>query len=369
MTTADLRDFVLRWPLETFRTETARLLNSPVKGGNWEIEVSTILADAFTTGGAASRFESLQREAGDPFGRQIEGGGTFLLELLRGANQLPAPGRKRPYYSQRKAGVSDRHLPLDAAVTEFVRVVNDLADRGYFDGTFGVDCVDDRRDTEPGRMIAVEIGKQPPWPLYAKPLIDDQDLFLDLVEVLHDFAACPKGRDWHDWNECGWHYSNHSPALGQQVYRWSVNAILERTDLKLVLADDGEDIGRLVGSTDEARADLAAEMAQREDAATGDEVRHALALFRARGATDLDKRSACIALAGVLEQRRVLLREDLLRRDEGALFRIANEFAIRHQTEQQKGDYDPIFLDWVFWNYLATIELTDRLLVRRAPPA
>jgi len=29
-----------------------------------------------------------------------------------------------------------------------------------------------------------------------------------------------------------------------------------------------------------------------------------------------------------------------------------------------KASYDPVFLDWVFWWYLATIELTDRLLRR-----
>jgi hypothetical protein len=93
-------------------------------------------------------------------------------------------------------------------------------------------------------------------------------------------------------------------------------------------------------------------------------VRHAIALFRSRGSTELDKRSAVVVLAGVLEERRVLLKEKLFRKDEGALFQIANEFAIRHSSASQQGDYDPAFLDWVFWWYLATIELTDRVLAR-----
>jgi hypothetical protein len=29
-----------------------------------------------------------------------------------------------------------------------------------------------------------------------------------------------------------------------------------------------------------------------------------------------------------------------------------------------EGDYDPVFLDWIFWLYLATVELTDSLLAR-----
>jgi hypothetical protein len=43
-----------------------------------------------------------------------------------------------------------------------------------------------------------------------------------------------------------------------------------------------------------------------------------------------DRRSAAITLAGVLEERRALLKAELLRDDEGALFQIANRFAIRH---------------------------------------
>jgi hypothetical protein len=66
----------------------------------------------------------------------------------------------------------------------------------------------------------------------------------------------------------------------------------------------------------------------------------------------------------VLENRRPLLKEHLVKKDEGTLFRLANEFGIRHQNAQQQADYDPVFLDWVFWFYLATIELSDRFLAR-----
>ncbi len=144
-----------------------------------------------------------------------------------------------------------------------------------------------------------------------------------------------------------------------------MNRLLERTSLGLRLADEGEDTGRLVVLTDAARGELVERMAQRADATTGDVVRHALALFRSRGAAEHDKRSAVITLAGVLEERRALLKSELLRKDEGALFQIANEFAIRHRREGQKPDYDPAFLDWVYYWYLSTIDLTDRVLERQ----
>ena len=139
--------------------------------------------------------------------------------------------------------------------------------------------------------------------------------------------------------------------------------------LGLHLSDNGEDVGRLVAATNDARAELATIIAGRDDAQTGDRVRHGMALFRARGATEHDKHSGILVLAGILEERRQLLKDHLVKKDEGALFEIANNFAIRHRNENQRADYDPIFLDWIFWWYLATIELSDRLSTRSTPPA
>ena len=98
----------------------------------------------------------------------------------------------------------------------------------------------------------------------------------------------------------------------------------------------------------------------------GDETRHAVALFRARDAGVEHKRSACTTLARVLESRRRLLKAELFRKDEGALFQIANEFDLRHRGADQHTDYDAAYLDWIFWWYLATVELTDQLLNRQA---
>jgi hypothetical protein len=95
-------------------------------------------------------------------------------------------------------------------------------------------------------------------------------------------------------------------------------------------------------------------------------VEHAIALFRARAAGIPEKRSAIVALAGLLEERRQLLKVELLSEDEGAIFNIANGYNLRHRRAGQRTDYDEVFLDWIFWWYLATIELTDRLLRRQA---
>lgn len=123
------------------------------------------------------------------------------------------------------------------------------------------------------------------------------------------------------------------------------------------LADGGEDQGQLVAVFDEGRSALLADVLGRALPDMAARVRHAVALFRRRGATGEDKRSALITLAGILEERGQLIKEELVTAGEGALFHIANKFAIRHQNRQQLSGYDPAFLDWVFWWYLGTVEL------------
>ena len=60
--------------------------------------------------------------------------------------------------------------------------------------------------------------------------------------------------------------------------------------------------------------------------------------------------------------------DSLFTADEDALFHIANKFDLRHRNDKQHTDYNPAFRDWVFWWYLATIELTDRLIARQNAP-
>ena len=142
-----------------------------------------------------------------------------------------------------------------------------------------------------------------------------------------------------------------------------MNELLRQHGAGLELAETGEDRGLLVHALPDGREDLVA-AAIDQCGSDGDEVRHAVALFRGRDSTTESKRSACFTLARVLESRRQLLKDELLSKDEGALFQIANEFDVRHRGLRQRGKYDQAFLDWIFWWYLGTIELTNQLVMR-----
>jgi hypothetical protein len=164
----------------------------------------------------------------------------------------------------------------------------------------------------------------------------------------------------------GLDYSSFATGPARRLYRWRVNRLLAASDLGLRLAEGGEDLGRLVRAEPTGLEDLPERAVEAATPETVDRVRHAIALFRSRTATVEERRSAVITLAGILEERRDLLKAELLSKDEGALFQIANGFAVRHQRADQRADYDSAFLDWFFWWYLGTVGLTDQLLARQA---
>jgi hypothetical protein len=238
----------------------------------------------------------------------------------------------------------------------FADLVGHLHADGYLARDFAQPCVDAHTNEQVGRdlntelqqRLGIEVAHPTLWPL--KPEAWDTDTFYRLIEVFHDLVARPRSRWRHEFNDCGLHFEDFDTDAGRRVYRAPVNRLLAENAVQLRLANTGEDAGRLVHVVDEARADLVERALDTPDAEVAGRVEHA------------------ITLAGILEERRALIRTEIGRKDEGALFGLANEFAIRHQRRGQQGDYDPAFLDWIVWWYLATIALTDRLLARQASP-
>ena len=344
-------DYQLVWPRDLFRRELVLTLETT--GYDREERISLLLEEAFAGPG--------------PRDDTMRDGQSVVFDIMDHIDDLSEEPLRRPLWSERHGGAAPAPLSADAVVREFVHLVSHLDDRGYFEYVFGKDCVDDPRTQDPSSLLELRLGRPRLWPLNATQLIADRDTFYDLVEVLHDLVARPRARSMHSFGGCGWHHGDFSRDTGQVPYGWRVNRLFGSSDVRLRLGQSGEDVGRLVEATDGSRSDLVRTMTQRADVDTGDRVRHALALFRQRSATEHDKRSAILALVGVLEERRGLLKGAMTRKDEGALFTIANDFAIRHQRAGQQGEYDSMFLDWIFWIYLATIELSDRLVARSAP--
>jgi hypothetical protein len=368
-------DYELRWPPDVFADELRVLLATPQR--SWDLRLPSLLREAFTSDVVASEIMGLQSsswaEVDNPWEEPVTQR-SALSELLSASSRLKQRTRPRPYYSNKTTAMTpptaDLETRLGRLYQSWTSLIAEYNARGYFGAAAPMPCVDDEYPPpNPSDVLEREVrerlGVQLTWP----PSVDDlkalgADIFSGLVEVVHDLVARPRQIDRdHNWNNCGPHYSTYAHGPAQRLYRHDVNRLLTTADVGLTMAITGEDIGRLIRITDDARTDLVDRALQAADAP--DEVAHAVALFRGRDANRAEKRSAVVALAAVLEARRKLLKDNLLSKDEGSLFMVANTFEIRHRNAAQQSDYDDVFLDWIFWWYLATVELTNQLVARQ----
>lgn len=377
-------DYTLCWPRELFASEAQQLMDSaPTTKANesWTSQVTWLLIQAFTSTVPMNDFQdSPQRStwkdtspgmfsALTPMARSHL---MYLRALVGATPRLPEETSPRPYYGARNgrapAGTTG---PADLATLRpaWLATIKAFIQDGYF-ARLAQECTDHSPyvpgDVRLDGAIADRLHQPGLW-LGSNPQDWDERTFYELVEVMHDLVARPRSRWYHQWNDCGWHYEDHAPYPGRILYRWTVNRLFVRHGVDLALAKSGEDEGRLVRQPADPRGALVETVvANTTDPDMSDTVDHAVARFRARGATREDKRLACVGIAGVLERRRALIKSELLSNDEGALFLIANKFDLRHRDERQFSDYDGVFLDWLFWWYLSTVELTNRVLDRKS---
>src|SRR5664279_473728 len=264
----DRPDFALRWPKALFVQEGCVVL------GMEPVHQQLLLEEAFGDPLPVECFDQAARDGG---------GIEVLAALVEHVDVLPPHRPYRPYFQQRlreQERDPDDWEPDDRDLLPmfFVQLVDDLDRRGYFVRAFGADCM----ANGPSGISAMEVlshdlGWNPAWPLNANELNDDGRLY-DVIERLDDLVARPRRRSTHLSGECV-HHVEPAPAFGRAIYRWQVNELLDDAGVGLRLADDGEDAGRLVAVTDEARTELMQAMIGRTDTSTGERVRHAISLF------------------------------------------------------------------------------------------
>ncbi|WP_232247297.1 hypothetical protein [Kitasatospora azatica] len=371
----DLSNYELLWPADLFIAEANHIAASGRR--DWTSRAEWLLTEAFQGSSACSDFENLPAtasKADDPWGQPAPPAWvqapvltqrTWFRELADQAKEIRHFTEPRPYWPHRQGQVTPKtSAHPDSVRLGFARLVMEMHGNGYLAEHFGEECVDvDEKLPDAAEVLELRLGIAQLWPL--KPQQWDEDTFFGLVEVFHDLVSRPRDRYFHDWNQCGWHHREFHAGPARVLYRWRVNRLLDGAGIHYRLADEGEDQGRLVAVTDDARADLVHRALAVTDPDIKQRTAHAIALYRGRGAAIEEKRSAIIALAGILEERRDLIRTELGKPDDGALFMVANKFEIRHRDASQQEDYDPAFLDWIFWWYLATVELTTTLAGRQ----
>lgn len=362
-------EFVLEWPKEIFKSETLSLLR---RRGNQADAFEFLLEEAFAGSTPASDFRMAV-----PFASGFGGGNpsaecearSLMASYLNQLGKLRVPGQRVPFWHERRQSTTAMKL-TENLQTAWGVIVGDLEASGYFycdvqpcvDGPDWEEYVSDME-----QKILRIAGLQVKWPLRINEdaVFRDEDQFYGLVECLSELVARPRARSLHSYASCGWHYSDFYRTTGLAIYAWKVNELFERSGVSLALETQGEFRGRLVRATDASRQDLVDRAMRSPDTSISGRGMAAVNQYRRRGATVYEKRAACTSLAAILEKRRPLLKEHLFRKDEGALFRLANEFEVRHYRADEDLDYDEAFLDWIFWWFLATVDLTEAIIERQ----
>lgn len=275
---------------------------------------------------------------------------------------------RREYYSTRTGkNPAGKRLDLSALKGLFMAVYEGFERRGYFQEAFGYYCID--AQDVPGTAgpdveayVLLKLRKSNMWPIGTECGRYKEDDLFDVVELLYDEVSKPTGGSYHSYGDCGWHYSEFDKGAGQEEFENRINELL---------GDYGEGYelsnGEILSLAEPGMEGLLeAELPPFEGGDMGTRVDRAILKFRRYRSSTNDKHEAVRALADVLEFLRPELKHVLIKKDEGDLFNIANNFAIRHHDKRQKTEYDEsIWLSWMFYFYLATIHAGIGLINRQ----
>jgi hypothetical protein len=280
------------------------------------------------------------------------------------------PGR---YYKQRLAGPDGQppRLPLDKIGKMLSALYLRARETQWFDELFGKNCVDDRDQYLQGKAGSDPDGFifSQTWVENATPIeerlqsrVDETTLFT-LIEFLYDhvsFGIEDSKAHRHDYLSCGWHYENYAKAEAQATWRREVNAIIGYYGEGFQLNEAGE-VERTMDAPG-LRDLLTAPLPKGADAKmTVAKVDEAIRKFRSGKSRFKDRQDAIRELADVLEFLRPKAKLQLLSDDEKDLYKIANNYGIRHHQKNQKTEYRSAWLSFLFYLYLANIHLLSHL--------
>jgi len=274
----------------------------------------------------------------------------------------------RRYFSQRAGRTPDK-ITFDHLKKIVGILYRKFKSEGYFQYNFGYDCVDTGK--VPGKItIGLEEQLILTFGSRGELINPDRengienftllDFVFDLIEFLHDYIAKPTTSEYHTYNNCGLHVSQASSEEGQIVWRDELNKSLNQLDPPYRITS----VGNIEGlPPSEGLQNLVDNYEiPSDDGDIDTRIKHSCNMFLKHGSSIEEKRDAIKNLADVLEFLRSDLKDYIPGKEEGELFNIANNFGIRHHKQGQKIDYNhEAYFPWIFYSYLATVDLLTKL--------
>lgn len=293
---------------------------------------------------------------------------SWLRELAEVSHDLPRVHPRKLYYSHPvpdEQRAPHEGLPL---IVQSVRslIQEDLFSDQLFDDAFGPLCIrsghfDDKAFSWPERELEQRVGKPELWES-APETWSEEDLY-QFIEVFHDLASRPTRTTttWRNDPYCRRHPAAPDPHSGRILYRWRINRLLATTPLMFRLANDGEQVGRMVPFRSPESEHLVTDVLI-DPSRSHDTVAGAIARFQNRSANIEEKRAAVKELGTALYERQSRLESKLKGDTKEHLQRIAS--GLREGSRniaQYSGSHSEEFLEWVFYWHLSTIQLQDQI--------
>jgi hypothetical protein len=259
----------------------------------------------------------------------------------------------RRYYSSRNKPTT---LTLGELYWKFQNLYLLFRDQDYFKGKAGI-----TKTNLPDiikRKAAIALSFQPfPITKWEESQITEDQVF-DTLEFLYDHVAKPG--EWTQMSsDTGFYYNDYDgydDEIGKDEFRQTANSFLCDYRSGYELTKEGI---VLAAGTDGLQHIINAEIIPFDEANVDNRVRHAILKWRNRHLALSEKKEAIRELTDVLDHV-------LDKKDDSAIFDIANNFAIRHHNQKQKTEYDKnIWYSWMFHFYLATYHASIRLLIKK----
>ena len=268
----------------------------------------------------------------------------------------------KKYYSHRTGKNPEAiRYELPMLVKLFKTLYLDFLNKDYFQQNFG----DLGADIEAQMFLAIR--KSDLWPIEEKCNNYSEDDLFDVIEFLYDCVSEPIHR-YDEWSNHGDSYDTFDRETGKQEFRDRINELLCDYREGYELSEKGE----ILELPEQGLEDLVLEKLPPYDPKNVEQrVESAILKFR-RSRSSLDEKfDAILGLAAVLEWLKEQIDKEVKLNDterglynEGTnLFKIVNNYGIRHHKKNQMQDYDKaIWYNWMFYYSLATIHAWVKLI-------
>ncbi len=271
----------------------------------------------------------------------------------------------RPLYSSRAKSASLTVVDLHKRLAHLYLL---FRDRDFFKEKAGITRADLPEVIKHKAAARLRLRGEPfPIERWA-PVDKTEDNVFDAIEFLHDHVSKPVYLEWKKDYETGQQYEDYGEydeAAGQKEFRDEASGFLADYKTGFELAKGGKVLAMGTGGLQPL---LDAEIIPYDEENVDSRVRNAIVKWRNRHLSLSDRKDAIRELADVFEwlKKNRCLDNVLDRKDESAIFEIANQFAIRHHNPAQRKDYDQdIWYSWMFHLYLATYHACVRMLKRK----